>query len=73
MKIYNNNYISSHSIANNKALSAYMTEFTSFNIIDKDMLEIEVLTDNENAIVYPGEAKETVPEPLPFMLPNPIP
>ena len=73
MKIYNCYYISSHSIANNKALSAYMTEFTSFNIIDKDMLEIEVLTDNENAIVYPGEAKETVPEPLPFMLPNPIP
>ena len=41
MKIYNCYYIATHSIANDKALSAYMTEFSSFNIIDPDMLAIE--------------------------------
>ena len=74
MKIYNCYYISSHSIANNKALSAYMTEFTSFNVIDKDMLEIEDVTDmNIDDESKKEEEKETIPEPLPFMLPNPIP
>jgi hypothetical protein len=67
MKIYNCYYISSHSIANNKALSAYMTEFTSFNIIDKDMIEIEVIDDELN------ESKaETIPAPLQIMMPTPI-
>ena len=39
MKLYNCYYISSHSIQNDKALSAYMTEFSSFNVIDADMLD----------------------------------
>ena len=39
MKLYNCYYIAAHSIANNKALSAYMTEFSSFNVIDVDMIE----------------------------------
>ena len=41
MKLYNCYYISSHSIQNDKALSAYMTEFSSFNVIDYDMLTDE--------------------------------
>ena len=41
MKIYNCYYVASHSIENNKALSAYMTEFSSFNIIDPDILVLE--------------------------------
>lgn len=44
MKLYNCYYISAHSIENDKALSAYMTEFSSFNVIDYDML-----TDEEKA------------------------
>ncbi len=36
MKLYNAVYISRDSRANNMALSAYMTELQSFNVIDKD-------------------------------------
>jgi len=39
MKLYNCYYISASSIQDDKALSAYMTEFSSFNVIDVDMLE----------------------------------
>tara|TARA_B110000977_G_scaffold182192_1_gene243595 strand:- start:108 stop:815 length:708 start_codon:yes stop_codon:yes gene_type:complete len=39
MKLYNCYYISASSIQDDKALSAYMTEFSSFNVIDIDMLE----------------------------------
>ena len=39
MKLYNCYYISVTSIRDDKALSAYITEFSSFNVIDKDMLE----------------------------------
>jgi hypothetical protein len=39
MKLYNCYFISSSSIKEDKALSAYMTEFSSFNVIDVDMLE----------------------------------
>lgn len=69
MKIYNCYYISSHSIANNKALSAYMTEFTSFNVIDKDMIEIEIVEDNSGET---KEEKSSIPAPLSIMMPNPI-
>lgn len=41
MKLYNCYYISASSIKDDKALSAYMTEFSSFNVIDPDMLEDE--------------------------------
>ena len=39
MKLYNCYYISVTSINEDKALSAYMTEFSSFNVIDVDLLE----------------------------------
>ena len=41
MKLYNCYYISASSMLDDKALSAYMTEFSSFNVIDIDMLEDE--------------------------------
>ena len=63
MKLYNCYYISSHSIQNEKALSAYMTEFSSFNVIDADMLEDvdktlqpETKTDIGPLPVVPGNA-----------------
>ena len=40
MKLYNCYFISSTSIKDDKALSAYMTEFSSFNVIDIDMCDI---------------------------------
>ena len=36
MKLYNAVFISRDSRSNNMALSAYMTELQSFNVIDKD-------------------------------------
>ena len=56
MKLYNCYYISSHSIQNDKALSAYMTEFSSFNVIDYDML-----TDEEKKHRKKPEDVETGP------------
>ena len=38
MKLYNCYYISLHSLENERGLSGYMTEFTSFNVIDSDMI-----------------------------------
>ena len=39
MKLYNCYFISSSSIKEDKALSAYMTEFSSFNVLDADIDE----------------------------------
>jgi len=45
VKLYNCYYISSSSVQESKALSAYMTEFSSFNVIDADLLsEVEMTT-----------------------------
>jgi hypothetical protein len=50
MKLYNCYYISTSSIRENKALSAYMTEFSSFNVIDTDLLvaDLTSLTDTHD-------------------------
>ena len=40
MKLYNCYFISSSSIKEDKALSAYMTEFSSFNVLDADICQI---------------------------------
>lgn len=65
MKLYNCYYISSHSIDNDKALSAYMTEFSSFNVIDYDMLSDEEKAkknkpDNESGLVTPLTLQNTI-------------
>ena len=41
MKLYNAVFISRNSKSNNMALSAYMTELQSFNVLDKDYVEKE--------------------------------
>ena len=51
MKLYDCYCISSTSIEEDKALSAYMVEFTSFNVIDPDKKEkIELLESKFNKI-----------------------
>ena len=45
-KLYNCYYISSSSIKEDKALSAYMTEFSSFNVIDADLLTADIELEN---------------------------
>ena len=50
MKLYNCYYISSDSIKNDKALSSYMTEFSSFNVIDVDMLSDKDIENNGEEI-----------------------
>ena len=39
LKLYDSTYISYSSLKNNRALSSYMLEFSSFNVYDKDFLE----------------------------------
>ena len=39
LKIYNSIFISYESLHNDKALSGYITEFSSFNVFDKDILD----------------------------------
>ena len=41
MKLYNAIFISNNSKKNNMALSAYMTELQSYNVLDKDYIEKE--------------------------------
>ena len=58
--------MASHSIENNKALSAYMTEFSSFNIIDPDMLSLE---DKQEEKL---EGKNEILGSIPALVPNPL-
>ena len=53
LKIYNSIFISYESLHNDKALSGYITEFSSFNVFDKDILD----DDEKESIV--NEEKET--------------
>ena len=39
LKIYNSLYISLDSLKNDKALSGYITEFSSFNVFDEDIIK----------------------------------
>ena len=48
LKLYNSLYISYHSKTKNRALSAYMTEFSSFNVFDKDYLDGFENSESEN-------------------------
>ena len=63
MKLYNSLEVARQSVKNDKMMSAYMSEFVSFNVLDKDYVEAkqkesgevsveEVFVDvNEEAIV----------------------
>ena len=49
VKLKNSIYISYISKKNNRAMSAFMTEFSSFNIIDKDVIDkFKIIEDNNN-------------------------
>ena len=54
LKIYNSIFISYESLHNDKALSGYITEFSSFNVFDKDILD-----DDEKESIVNNEEKET--------------
>ena len=45
MKIYNSLFISYDSLHNDKALSGYITEFSSFNVFDEDIVENNIVND----------------------------
>lgn len=45
LKIYNSLYISYDSLHNDKALSGYITEFSSFNVFDEDIVENDIVND----------------------------
>jgi hypothetical protein len=47
-----------------------MTEFSSFNIIDEDMLTIE---DKQEENEVEAEEKNEIIAPLPIMIPNQLP
>ena len=76
MKLYNCYSISLNSIKGDKAMSAYMTEFTSFNVIDADRLdEIKNEVESGSNNVESGsnnvdvESKTTLePQPIPTNL-----
>ncbi len=48
LKIYNSLFVSYSSLKNKKALSGYLTEFSSFNVIDKDHQEESIINKDEN-------------------------
>ena len=43
MKLYNSITVGYHSVKSDKMMSAYMSEFVSFNILDKDYVESKSL------------------------------
>jgi len=69
MKLYNCYSISLNSIKGDKAMSAYMTEFTSFNVIDADRLdEIKNQVESGNGNVESGNADVEL-QPVNVVLP----
>jgi len=62
MKLYNSYVVAKESIKNDKMMSAYMSEFVSFNVLDKDYMEKHKLTITEDDLLIPIES---VPEILP--------
>ena len=67
IKLYNSYFISMDTKYNFNSLSAYMTEFQSFNVIDKDYrtkLEIKQINANEFSVVSLEDGENTVMNPL---------
>ena len=69
MKLYNSYYISMDTKYNFNSLSAYMTEFQSFNVIDEDYrtkLKIKQINKNEFEVknMEEGKKENTVVNPL---------
>ena len=47
MKLYNSFNVAYNSVKSDKMMSAYMSEFVSFNILDKDYKKEEVIDDKD--------------------------
>ena len=62
MKLYNSYVVAKESIKNDKMMSAYMSEFVSFNVLDKDYMEKHKLTITDDDLLIPIDS---VPEILP--------
>ena len=45
LKIYNSLFIGYESLHNDKALSGYITEYSSFNVFDEDIVEKDIVND----------------------------
>ena len=54
LKIYNSLFISYTSLHNNKALSGYITEFSSFNVFDEDIIEENPKEEKVKKIKFEG-------------------
>ena len=68
MKLYNSLEVARQSVKNDKMMSAYMSEFVSFNVLDGDYMAKKLLNDtpsNEELIPNDVELKEVVLEEKP--------
>tara|TARA_B100002051_G_C16740167_1_gene643772 strand:+ start:3663 stop:4346 length:684 start_codon:yes stop_codon:yes gene_type:complete len=62
MKLYNSIIVAKESVKNDKMMSAYMNEFVSFNVLDKDYLEKkEKQKNNENIQLQEIQLQEVNP------------
>ena len=62
LKIYNSLFVSYTSLHNDKALSGYITEFSSFNVFDEDLTDTEQQNDQEKEKMITQEKKVTINE-----------
>ena len=68
MKLYNSLEVARQSVKNDKMMSAYMSEFVSFNVLDADYIANKLLKDKpskEELIPNDVELKEVVLEEKP--------
>ena len=77
LKIYNSLFISYTSLTGNKALSGYITEFSSFNVFDEDILtpkpdaekeSILIKENKEKIVTFNGEQEITRPQDINLQL-----
>lgn len=62
MKLYNSLVVARQSIKNDKMMSAYMSEFVSFNVLDSDYLEAKAAAATEEAEERAEEAEGATEE-----------
>ena len=62
MKLYNSLEVARQSVKNDKMMSAYMSEFVSFNVLDKDYVEAKEKKQLEDSFVpiVPNEKTENI-------------
>jgi hypothetical protein len=80
MKLYNSLEVARQSIKNDKMMSAYMSEFVSFNVLDKDYVEAKEKRLRESGpdpekgpeIIFTDEPPENIEKPV-SLIPEPHP